>query len=113
EEVWTSMTVNEGSVQHLDFLNQWEKDVFKTAFEIDQRWIIEHAAMRAPYIDQSQSVNLFLPANVHKRTLHDLHMMAWKKRLKTLYYCRSRSVGRADVVSHLAGEMPQPVPLSE
>lgn len=99
EETWTSITVNEGSVQHLDFLTQEEKDVFKTAFEIDQRWVIEHAADRAPFIDQSQSVNVFLPANVHKRDLHQLHFQAWKKGVKSLYYCRSKSIQRAEVVA--------------
>lgn len=99
EEVWSSITVNEGSVQHLDFLSQDEKDIFKTAFELDQRWLIEHAADRAPMIDQAQSLNIFLPANVHKRDLHQLHFQAWKKGVKSLYYCRSKSIQRADVVS--------------
>ena len=99
EEVWTSITTNEGSVQHLDFLSQDEKNVFKTAFELDQRWIIEHAADRAPKICQSQSVNLFLAADVHKRDLHQLHLQAWKKGVKTLYYCRSKSIQRAEVVA--------------
>lgn len=99
EEVWSSITVNEGSVQHLDFLSQDEKNIFKTAFELDQRWLIEHAADRAPMIDQAQSLNIFLPANVHKRDLHQLHFQAWKKGVKSLYYCRSKSIQRADVVS--------------
>lgn len=99
EEVWTSITVREGSVQHLDFLSEDEKEVFKTAFEIDQRWIIEHTADRTPFIDQSQSVNLFLPANIHKRDLHKLHQMAWQKGVKSLYYCRSKSLQRAEVVA--------------
>ncbi|WP_322099198.1 MULTISPECIES: ribonucleoside-diphosphate reductase subunit alpha [unclassified Haematospirillum] len=99
EETWTSITVNEGSVQHLDFLTQDEKDVFKTAFELDQRWIIEHAADRAPLVDQAQSLNIFLPADVHKRDLHQIHMLAWKKGVKSLYYCRSKSLQRAEVVS--------------
>ena len=99
EEVWTSITTNEGSVQHLDFFSQDEKDVFRTAFELDQRWIIEHAADRAPKICQSQSVNLFLTADVHKRDLHHLHLQAWKKGVKTLYYCRSKSIQRAEVVA--------------
>ena len=73
--------------------------MFKTAFEIDQRWLVEHAADRTPYICQSQSLNLFLPADVHKRDLHQIHMMAWKRGVKTLYYCRSLSIQRADVVS--------------
>ncbi len=99
EEVWSSITMSKGSVQHLDFLNEHEKAVYKTAFELDQRWIIEHAADRAPLVCQSQSVNLFLPANVHKRDLHEIHFMAWKKGVKSLYYCRSLSVARADNVS--------------
>lgn len=99
EEVWTSITVNEGSVQHLDFLSQEEKDVFKTAFELDQRWVVEHAADRSPMIDQSQSVNVFLPANAHKRDLHQIHLQAWKKGVKSLYYCRSKSIQRAEVVA--------------
>lgn len=99
DETWTSITVTKGSVQHLDFLSEQEKAVFKTAFELDQRWVIEHAADRTPYICQSQSVNLFLPANVHKRDLHQIHMMAWKKGVKSLYYCRSLSIQRADTIS--------------
>jgi ribonucleoside-diphosphate reductase alpha chain len=99
EEIWSSITLNKGSVQHLDFLTQQEKAVYKTAFELDQRWVIEHAADRAPFICQSQSVNLFLPANVHKRDLHQIHMMAWKQGVKSLYYCRSLSIARADNVS--------------
>jgi ribonucleoside-diphosphate reductase alpha chain len=100
EDTWTSITVNGGSVQHLEFFDEQEKAVFKTAFEIDQRWLVEHAADRAPYICQSQSLNLFLPADVHKRDLHQIHMMAWKRGVKTLYYCRSLSIQRADVVSN-------------
>jgi len=99
EEVWSSITLTKGSVQHLDFLTDLEKSVFKTAFELDQRWIIEHAADRTPYICQSQSVNIFLPANVHKRDLHQIHVMAWQRGVKSLYYCRSLSIQRADAVS--------------
>lgn len=99
DEIWTSITINEGSVQHLDFLSQEEKDVFKTAFELDQRWVVEHAADRASNISQAQSVNIFLPANVHKRDLHQIHYQAWKKGLKSLYYCRSKSISRAEVVA--------------
>jgi ribonucleoside-diphosphate reductase alpha chain len=99
EEVWSSITLTKGSVQHLPFLTAHEKDVYKTAFELDQRWIVEHAADRAPFICQSQSVNIFLPANVHKRDLHQIHMMAWKRGVKSLYYCRSLSIARADNVS--------------
>jgi ribonucleoside-diphosphate reductase alpha chain len=99
DDTWTSITVTKGSVQHLDFLSDQERMVFRTAFELDQRWIVEHAADRAPHICQSQSVNLFLPANVHKRDLHQIHMQAWKKGVKSLYYCRSLSIQRADTVS--------------
>jgi len=102
EHTWTSITVNKGSVQHLDFLSEHEKAVFRTAFEIDQRWVIEHAADRTPFVCQSQSVNLFLPANVHKRDLHQIHFQAWKKGVKSLYYCRSLSIQRADTVSEKA-----------
>ncbi len=102
DEVWSSITLNKGSVQHLDFLSEQEKAVFKTAFELDQRWIVEHAADRAPFICQSQSVNLFLPANVHKRDLHQIHMLAWKRGVKSLYYCRSLSIQRAAAVSETA-----------
>ena len=96
DDVWSSIFTNEGSVQHLDFLNEEEKDVFKTAFEIDQRWLIEHAGDRAPFICQAQSLNVFLPANVHKKELHNIHMDAWKKGVKSLYYCRSKSIQRAE-----------------
>jgi ribonucleoside-diphosphate reductase alpha chain len=96
EEIWTNIITNEGSVQHLDFLSQDEKDVFKTAFELDQRWLIEHAADRTPFICQAQSLNVFLPADVHKKDLHQIHWMAWKKGVKSLYYCRSKSIQRAE-----------------
>jgi ribonucleoside-diphosphate reductase alpha chain len=99
EETWSSITVHEGSVQHLEFLSPDEKDVFKTAFELDQRWVIELAADRTPYIDQAQSVNVFLPADVHKRDLHQIHFSAWKLGMKSLYYCRSKSIQRAEDVS--------------
>nr|WP_245217028.1 ribonucleoside-diphosphate reductase subunit alpha [Neoroseomonas nitratireducens] len=99
DETWTTITVTKGSVQHLDFLTEHEKAIFKTAFELDQRWVVEHAADRTPYICQSQSVNIFLPANVHKRDLHQIHMSAWKKGVKSLYYCRSLSIQRADTIS--------------
>ena len=73
--------------------------MYRTAFELDQRWVVEHAADRTPYVCQSQSVNLFLPANVHKRDLHQIHYLAWKRGVKSLYYCRSLSIQRADNVS--------------
>ena len=96
DDTWSDITLNEGSVQHLDFLTDLEKQVFKTAFEIDQRWIVDLAADRAPYICQSQSVNVFLPGDVHKKVLHDIHYRAWKRGMKSLYYCRSRSIQRAE-----------------
>ena len=106
EETWTTITVTKGSVQHLDFLSEQEKLVFRTAFELDQRWVVEHAADRAPFICQSQSVNLFLPANVHKRDLHQIHLMAWKRGVKSLYYCRSLSIQRADTISEKVAVQP-------
>jgi ribonucleoside-diphosphate reductase alpha chain len=102
DETWSSITLRQGSVQHLPFLSEPEKAVFKTAFELDQRWVVEHAADRAPFICQSQSVNVFLPASVRKRDLHQIHLMAWKKGVKSLYYCRSLSIQRADTVSEQA-----------
>ena len=98
-EVWSSITTNQGSVSHLDFLTDVEKDTFKTAFELDQKWIIELSGDRTPYISQAQSVNLFLPADVHKKELHQIHFDAWKKGLKSLYYCRSKSIQRAENVN--------------
>ncbi|MEM9738934.1 MAG: ribonucleoside-diphosphate reductase subunit alpha [Pseudomonadota bacterium] len=95
EAVWTSILEHEGSVQHLDVLDEHEKATFRTAFEIDQRWIIELAADRTPYICQSQSLNLFLPGDISKWDLHMLHWTAWEKGLKSLYYCRSKSIQRA------------------
>ncbi len=94
-EIWGTILEKEGSVQHLDELNDHEKSVFRTAFEIDQRWIIEHAADRSPYICQAQSVNIFIPGDVDKWDLHMLHWTAWEKGVKSLYYCRSKSVQRA------------------
>ena len=95
EEVWTSIIEHEGSVQHLDVLSDDEKDIFKTAFEIDQRWVVELAADRSPYICQGQSVNVFLPGDIDKWDLHMLHWTAWEKGVKSLYYCRSKSIQRA------------------
>ncbi|MFN3516948.1 MAG: ribonucleoside-diphosphate reductase subunit alpha [Novosphingobium sp.] len=93
--VWNSILEHGGSVQHLDFLSQEEKDVFKTSFEIDQRWLLEFAADRTPYIDQAQSLNLYIPADVDKWDLMMLHFQAWEKGIKSLYYLRSKSVQRA------------------
>jgi len=99
DEVWSSITTNQGSVTHLDFLTAEEKDIFKTAFEIDQRWIVELGADRTPHISQAQSINIFIPADIHKKELHDIHFQAWKKGLKSLYYCRSKSIQRAENVN--------------
>jgi len=96
DDIWSSIFTNEGSVQHLDFLSSDEKDVFKTAFELDQRWLIEHSADRASFVCQAQSVNVFVPANVHKMDLHRIHFEAWEKGVKSLYYCRSKSIQRAE-----------------
>lgn len=93
--VWNKTLEDEGSVLGIDELDEYEKDTFKTAFEINQQWIIEHAADRTPYVCQSQSVNLFLPSDIDKWDLHMLHYMAWFKGLKSLYYCRSKSIARA------------------
>ncbi|MDC0059810.1 hypothetical protein OAJ18_02180 [Pelagibacteraceae bacterium] len=99
EETWSTITTNQGSVSHLNFLTDHEKDVFKTAFEIDQRWIVELGSDRTSYISQAQSINIFLPADVHKKELHQIHFQAWKKGLKSLYYCRSKSIQRAENVN--------------
>ena len=102
EETWRSIVANKGSVQHLAILDDWEKDVFKTAVELNQSWIIEHASQRQDYICQSQSVNLFFPPDVNKADLHNVHMLAWAKNLKTLYYLRSEAISRADNVTSQA-----------
>ena len=102
EETWSSIIANKGSVQHLSMLDDWEKDTFKTAVEINQAWVIEHASARQEFICQSQSVNLFFPPDVNKADLHNVHMLAWAKNLKTLYYLRSEAISRADNVSNQA-----------
>jgi ribonucleoside-diphosphate reductase alpha chain len=99
EETWSSITTNQGSVSHLDYLTDEEKDTFKTAFEIDQRWVVELGADRTPHISQAQSINVFVPADIHKKELHQIHYQAWKKGLKSLYYCRSKSIQRAENVT--------------
>ena len=99
EEVWKSVITNSGSVQHLDCLTEWEKNVFKTAVELDQRWVVDHAADRQEFVCQAQSCNIFFPADVSKQELHNVHMRAWGRRMKTLYYLRSEALKRADVVS--------------
>ena len=99
QEIWSSIIANDGSVQHLDILDQYTKDVFKTSMEIDQRWVVEHAADRQKYIDQAQSLNLFFRPDVNVKYLHACHFLAWKQGLKTLYYCRSEKLAKADKVS--------------
>jgi ribonucleoside-diphosphate reductase alpha chain len=99
EETWSSIIANDGSVQHLEWMDEYTKDVFKTSMEIDQRWIIQHAADRQEFIDQAQSLNLFFRPDVNIKYLHAAHFMAWKKGLKTLYYCRSEKMAKADKVS--------------
>jgi len=102
DTTWRSIVTNKGSVQHLSFLSEHEKNVFKTAVEINQSWLIEHAADRQQFICQSQSLNLFFPPDVNKIDLHNIHMLAWAKNLKTLYYLRSEAISRADNVSSQA-----------
>ena len=98
-DVWSSIIANDGSVQHLDILDEATKDVFKTSMEIDQRWVIDLASDRQQYIDQAQSLNLFFRPDAHIKYIHAIHFMAWKKGLKTLYYCRSEKIGKADKVA--------------
>jgi ribonucleoside-diphosphate reductase alpha chain len=95
QDVWNSILENEGSVAHIDALSDHQKSIFKTAFEIDQRWVLELAADRTPDICQSQSLNMFLPGDIDKWDLHMLHYSAWEQGLKSLYYLRSKSVQRA------------------
>lgn len=97
EAVWKSIITADGSVQHLDFLDEHEKKVFRTSFEISPKWIIEQAAARQTYICQSQSVNLFMPANTTAHDMSEIHILAWYKGLKSLYYCRSRAASKATV----------------
>jgi ribonucleoside-diphosphate reductase alpha chain len=99
DEIWSSIVTHAGSIQHLDIFTNYEKLIFKTATEVDQRWVVSHAADRQQYIDQSQSINLFFKANATIGYLHHVHFEAWKKGLKTLYYCRSDKLKTADNVS--------------
>ena len=99
DEIWSSIIANDGSVQHLDKLSDWERDVFKTAMEIDQRWLIQHAADRQEWIDQAQSLNVFFRPDANIKYVHAIHYMAWKGGLKTMYYCRSEKIGKADKVA--------------
>jgi ribonucleoside-diphosphate reductase alpha chain len=104
-EVWQSIVEHDGSVQHLDMLSDADKAVFRTGFEIDQRWIVDLAADRAPFICQSQSLNLYLPADIEKWDLHMLHWTAWKRGVKSLYYCRSKSIQRAAFAGQLIAKV--------
>ena len=99
DEAWSSIIANDGSVQHLDYLDAWTKDVFKTAMEIDQRWVVQHAADRQEYIDQAQSLNVFFRPDSNIKYIHAVHFQAWKQGLKTMYYCRSDKIAKADTVS--------------
>ena len=98
-DVWSSIIANDGSVQHLDILDDWQKDVFKTSMEIDQRWVVQHAADRQEFIDQAQSLNVFFRPDTNIKYIHAVHFMAWKQKLKTMYYCRSDKIAKADKVS--------------
>ena len=99
QDIWGSIIANDGSVQHLDCLDDWTKSVYKTSMEIDQRWVIDHAAHRQEFIDQAQSINVFFRPDVNVKYLHAVHFQAWKQGLKTLYYCRSEKLMKADKVS--------------
>jgi ribonucleoside-diphosphate reductase alpha chain len=93
---WRGIGHHSGSVQHLDYLNSWEKDVFKTAFELDQHWVVQHASDRQEHICQGQSVNLFFPAGSDKGYVNTVHLMAWKGKLKGLYYLRTSANSSAE-----------------
>ena len=97
DDVWSSIIANDGSVQHLDWMDEHNKEVFKTSMEIDQRWVIEHAADRQQYIDQAQSLNVFFRPDSHIKYIHAVHFLAWKQGLKTLYYCRSEKLAKAEI----------------
>ena len=99
QDTWSSIIANDGSVQHLDVLDDWEKDVYKTSMEIDQRWVVQHAADRQPFIDQAQSLNVFFRPDSHIKYIHAVHFQAWKEKLKTMYYCRSDKIAKADKVA--------------
>jgi len=111
--VWNSILEKGGSVQHLDFLTQEEKDTFKTSFEIDQRWLIELAADRTPYIDQATSLNLYIPADVEKWDLLMLHFRAWELGVKSLYYLRSKSIQRAGFAGGVEADNTAEAPVIE
>jgi ribonucleoside-diphosphate reductase alpha chain len=99
QEIWRSIIANDGSVQHLDWMDDWTKDVFKTSMEIDQRWVVQHAADRQSWIDQAQSLNVFFRPDSNIKYIHAVHFQAWKAGLKTMYYCRSDKIAKADKVA--------------
>ena len=99
QQIWSSIIANDGSVQHIDWMGEWTKDVFKTSMEIDQRWVVQHAADRQEYIDQAQSLNVFFRPDSNIKYIHAVHFMAWKLKLKTMYYCRSDKIAKADKVA--------------
>ncbi len=99
DEIWRGIIANDGSVQHLDWMDEWTKDVFKTSMEIDQRWVVQHAADRQVYVDQAQSLNVFFRPDSHIKYIHAVHFQAWKQGLKTMYYCRSDKIAKADKVA--------------
>ncbi len=109
EQIWSSISTHEGSVQHLDFLSDLEKMIYKTAYELDQNWLIQLAADRTPYISQAQSLNLFAAGNVEKNTLNKMHIAAWRLGVKSLYYFRSTSIQQAEKVSHVAKSLKEEV----
>jgi ribonucleoside-diphosphate reductase alpha chain len=99
DKIWREIISNEGSCQSIKCLTEEEKELYKTSMEIDQRWVIEHAADRQQYIDQAQSLNIFFRPDANIKYLHAVHFLAWKSKLKTLYYCRSEKIGKADKIS--------------
>ena len=99
QQIWSSIIANDGSIQHLDWMDDYTKEVFKTSMEINQSWIIEHASDRQQYIDQAQSLNLFFRPDSDVKYIHAVHFLAWKTGLKTLYYCRSEKLAKADKVA--------------
>jgi ribonucleoside-diphosphate reductase alpha chain len=110
EAAWLQVETDEGSAKNLSFLSDHEKDVFKTHIELDQFWVLDHAASRDPAIDQMASNNLALPGDVEKSLLHKLHVRAWEQGIQSLYYVRSKSLIRGAKMGHTAGEMPQATP---
>jgi ribonucleoside-diphosphate reductase alpha chain len=114
DEVWSSIIANDGSVQHLDWMSEWDRDVYKTSMEIDQRWVVQHAADRQQWIDQAQSLNVFFRPDSHIKYIHAVHFQAWKAGLKTMYYCRSDKIAKADkVAKRIEREIIKEIDLSE